>query len=66
MCISNGLLWYIRVTFLILAREIVMALIFLLWYGGKRKLFPNFKVLRSFNLSLRALNEGFLRTKEVK
>ena len=36
MCNSNGLLSNIRVIFLILAREIVMALEILLWYGGKR------------------------------
>ena len=35
MCNSNGLLFNIRVIFLILAREIVMALEILLWYGGK-------------------------------
>ena len=35
MCVSNGLLWYIRVIFLILARAIVMELVLLLCYGGK-------------------------------
>ena len=35
MCNSNGLLFNIRVIFLILAREIVMALVFFLGYGGR-------------------------------
>ena len=40
--VSNGLSWYIRVTFLILARKIVMALMFLLWYGAEKEIVPFF------------------------
>ena len=40
-CVSNGLSWYIRVTFLILARKILMALIFLLWYGAEKEKVPS-------------------------
>ena len=40
-CVSNGLSWFICVTFFILAREIVMALILLLWYGAEKEKVPN-------------------------
>ena len=43
MCNSNGLLFNIRVIFLILAREIVMAIVFLLWYGAEKEKVPDLK-----------------------
>ena len=48
-CVSNGLSWFICVTFLILAREIVMTLILLLWYGAEKEKVPKF--VRSYKFA---------------